>query len=839
VNTTMAVGGKPHTQSGPIPQILGAAAVVVLVAAIRTGTPAQIPAALVAAVMTAILDRFPIYLNPIGEVPISGVIMGPTLVLFGWPAAVMGSAMAMIPALFSRPWTHGLVRGSERLTGLAAAALAVSAVRISGSYRDVDAVLLAAIAIGVTHTGAAAIRLHFEEGIAWLRGLSYLMEATFFHHMVVMAVAAAAVWTIMNSTSTVDRLLVPVVAAAVTLQLYLPRILRGHEQRRVLAAVSVLAAAVDAKDPYTADHSHSVAQLCLRVARGMGMKEQQAHRVYLAALLHDVGKTVVPPEILRKAGPLTREERDVVRTHVDAGVRIIKTIRGLTDIAPIVAASHERIDGSGYPKGLAGEEIPLAARITLAVDAYNAMTTDRTYRPAGPPTTAVQELEAHAGTQFDPVVVAALRDAVGLARAPSSRTAPAWVALLRRRAFTLLWAGQMVSCVGDTIFFVALTFWVLKLTGSATMVALTLIAATVGQGLMGLLAGALADRIDRRRVIIATDLCRAAVVAALPLLLPRSLPAGFLMLIFLNVGTVFFRTAVFALIPSLVPREDLATANALFQSTQRIAEILGGVLGGAIVVALGFQMVFYLDAATFIVSAVCVSMMPLVWRAGLNTSSSGKISTEINEGLRYIWHSPLHRVLGLLAVTGYLTLAFDALQSPMVIRTANLDAVAYGVINSALAVGKLVAATALTALGKRLATVSFAVMMFLLTALATALFGTTVFYPALIAAAFLIGLGNVSTNIANATLSLGNVPSELAGRLMASRQVFIAATTLVGMLVFGRLADVAGPPVALIALGCTSGVSVMAVWILAGRRLREAVPVAAPQQRVARTKLAS
>jgi hypothetical protein len=257
-----------------------------------------------------------------------------------------------------------------------------------------------------------------------------------------------------------------------------------------------------------------------------------------------------------------------------------------------------------------------------------------------------------------------------------------------------------------------------------------------------------------------------------------------------------------------------------------MAEITGSVLGGAIVFTMGFHMVFYLDAMTFIVSAVCVSVMPLAWRAGLSTSPRGKISADIEEGLRYIWQTPLHRVLALLALTGYLTLAFDALSGPMVVKTAGLGALAYGVINSAIGVGKLVAATTLTALGKRLTTVSFVIVMFLLTSLATALFGATVSYRGLIAAAFLFGLGNIATNITNATLSLGNVPLGLAGRLMASRQVFIAATTLLGMLVFGWIADLEGPPVALIALGITSGIGVLIVWLAAGRPPKDPVPAA-------------
>jgi len=812
-----------QTERGVVlPEILGAVAILILVAAIRIAAAAQVPAVIIVAIATAVLDRFPIYLDPIGELPLSGVITIPTLVLFGWPAAVTGAALAVVPSLFARPARAVLTDGADRVIRLAAAAVAVAAAPIPGPYAEVGAAIVAAVTTVTLRMLAMAVRLHLDEGIAWSRALSYLAAATSLHHVVVLVVSAVTVWTVVQDPSPADRLLVPTLAAAATLQLYLPRVLRGQEQRRVLAAVSVLAAAVDAKDSYTADHSQSVARLCQRVARVLGLAEPEVHKVYLGGLLHDVGKTVVPPEALRKAGPLTPEEMEVVRSHADAGARIVRSIQGLAEIAPIVEASHERFDGAGYPRGLAGDDIPLASRIILAVDAYNAITTDRPYRPGRPPAVAVRELEAHAGTQFDPRVVRALRAALGMPGPPREAPArPTWATLLRRPAFTLLWAGEMVSFVGDNIFFVALTLWVLKLTGSATMVAAALVAATIGQGLLGLLAGALADRTDRRAVVIATDIGRAAVVAALPLALTRSIPAGFGLLVILNVGTVFFRTAIFALIPSVVPRDELATANALFQTTQRVAEIVGGVAGGALVLRLGFHLVFYLDAATFIVSAACVGLMPLAWRAGLGVAPPQRLSADIAEGLRYIWQVPLHRLLALLAVTGYLTLAFDALQAPMVVKAAGLSAVAYGAINSALGAGKLVAATVLIAGGKRWATTSFVAAMFLVTAIATALFGSTTRYPALLAAAFLFGVGNVSTYIANATLSLANVPSELSGRLMASRQVFINGTTLVGMLVFGRLADAAGPPTALIALGATAGFGVAAVWLGMGRHVEE------------------
>lgn len=810
------------------------ATVLLLFGTIRAGTSAQIPAALVTALTKAGLDRFPIYLNPAGELSLAPVISIATLVLFGWPAALAGAAAGIAFGLFNRSPREVLVRAASDLPALAIAAFAASNIQVHGPNKEVVGVFIAVTTYAIISTLALSVQMHIEEAIAWRRCLRFLVTGTFFHLGVFAAVIAAAVWTVSNATSIVDRLLIPVVAAAVTLQLYLPRILRGQEQRRVLAAVSVLAAAVDAKDPYTAGHSVSVARLCQRVARLMDLDEPEVNRVYLAALLHDVGKTVVPGEILRKPGPLTSDEYDVVRTHADAGARIVETIRGLAEVAPIVGASHEHVDGVGYPLGLKAEEIPLGARIILAVDAYDALTTDRPYRESRSPVAALRELEAHAGTQFDPRVVTALRIAVGL---PRLRKAPAgpptWVALLRQPAFGLLWGGELISFIGDNILFVALTLWILQLTGSATMLALTLTAGPLGQGLLGLLAGALADRVDRRQLIVVTDICRAALVAALALALRNHfLTIGLALYLVLNVGTVFFRTAVFALIPSVVDRKDLLTANALFQTTQRVAEIMGGVLGGAIVVRLGYEMAFYLDAGSFVFAATCVWLMPVAARAGLGTTPAKKVLAEIGEGLLYIWQTPLHRILALLIFPGYLTLAFDALQTPMVVKTAGLSAVAYGVINSALGVGKLLSATTLTGTGKQWVNVPFTVVMFLVTAIAVILFGSTTLYPGLIAAAFLFGLGNVSTIIANATLSLGNAPSKIAGRLMASRQVFIALTTLIGMLAFGRLADLVGPidgpPTALKALGAVSGMGILAIWLAAGRQASAVAAAEAP-----------
>ncbi len=810
--------------------VLIASALIAFTAAIHGGSAVQIFAALATALATAGLNRLPIFLDPSGELSLAPAITIATMILFGWPAALVGAAVGIASGFLNRPLREVLNSATDELPALASAAAASAVVRTPWGNQEIGTPIIAMAAYAVTRTLIVSIRMHVEEAIAWRQSVRFLIGGTFFHLGVFTGVAATAVWMAISMTSIIDRLLVPVVAAAVTLELYLPRILRGQEQRRVLTAVSVLAAAVDAKDPYTANHSLSVARLCQRVARLLDLSEVDVHSVYLAALLHDVGKTVIPAEILRKPGPLTSEEYETVRAHVNAGVRIVQTIRGLAGVAPIVGASHEHMDGIGYPSGLSGEKIPLGARIILAVDAYDALTTDRPYRAAQSPEAAVRELEAHAGTQFDPRVITALRAAIGLPRPEAPVNLPAWMTLLRHPAFGLLLAGELVSFIGDNVFFVAVTLWVWKLTGSATMLAVALVAATVGQGLLGFLAGALADRFDRRGVIIASDIARAGLVFALAFVLPRDLPWGFFLILLLNVGVVFFRTGIFALIQSVVPRIDLLAANALYQTTQRIGEIVGSAIGGAIVVSMGFQMAFYLDAVSFFASALCVALMPVRWRAGLGTAPPRKISVEVGEGLRFIWQTPVHRVLALLVFPGYLTLAYNVLQTPMVVKTADLQAVAYGMINSSLGVGQLVAATVLAAGRKQWASVPFVVSMFLLTSLATIMFGSTTVYAVLITAAFLFGVGNVATFIGNTTISMMNAPSEIIGRLMASRGVFISAITIIGMLVFGRLADEPGlgPPIALWALGAASAAGVLLVWFTVGRQLTISPPAEAP-----------
>jgi HD-GYP domain-containing protein (c-di-GMP phosphodiesterase class II) len=166
---------------------------------------------------------------------------------------------------------------------------------------------------------------------------------------------------------------------------------------------------IEADDEYTGTHSRDVVDLTLAVVEELGLSSTERRDAEFAALLHDVGKVRVPNEIINKPGKLTDEERKIIERHTIDGEQMLLKVGGLLgDIGRIVRACHERWDGTGYPDGLAGEEIPIIARIVCCCDAFNAMTSDRSYRKALPSQVAIEELERTRGTQFDPAVVDAL-----------------------------------------------------------------------------------------------------------------------------------------------------------------------------------------------------------------------------------------------------------------------------------------------------------------------------------------------------------------------------------------------------------------------------------------------
>jgi putative nucleotidyltransferase with HDIG domain len=181
-------------------------------------------------------------------------------------------------------------------------------------------------------------------------------------------------------------------------------------ERSYVEAVGAVVTAADARDHETTGHSFRVALYAVSLARAMGLHGEQLKAIEWGALLHDVGKMVVPDEILRKMGPLTDEEWHIMKQHPTWGFDMLAEVSFLQAASlDIIYSHHERWDGQGYPRGIAGETIPLSARIFAVVDTYDAITSDRPYRRARPHAFAVAELQRVAGQQLDPSVVEAFR----------------------------------------------------------------------------------------------------------------------------------------------------------------------------------------------------------------------------------------------------------------------------------------------------------------------------------------------------------------------------------------------------------------------------------------------
>ncbi|HEY6759398.1 MAG TPA: HD domain-containing phosphohydrolase [Baekduia sp.] len=179
--------------------------------------------------------------------------------------------------------------------------------------------------------------------------------------------------------------------------------------------------AIDARDPYTARHSEKVAHYAVLLAQALGLPPEDCERIHLAGMLHDVGKVALERSILHKPGPLTDDEWAQVRQHPAGSAHIIGAVARFSQYVPGARHHHERWDGRGYPDGLVGETIPLDARILAVADSYDAMTSDRSYRPALSHAEAIKRLLADSGTQFDADCVrafAAIDLGIGAAAAP-------------------------------------------------------------------------------------------------------------------------------------------------------------------------------------------------------------------------------------------------------------------------------------------------------------------------------------------------------------------------------------------------------------------------------------
>jgi putative nucleotidyltransferase with HDIG domain len=184
--------------------------------------------------------------------------------------------------------------------------------------------------------------------------------------------------------------------------------LKKQQHELFLFTIANLTGAVELRDTYTGDHSQRVSSLALLLGRQLHLSTEDLEVLRFATPLHDIGKIGIADAILRKTGPLTPQEFDVMKTHTTLGAKILEPVPDLRAALPIVRSHHERWDGHGYPDGLAGKDIPQLARIVAVADALDAMVFDTPYRQGQSVEVAFAELERHRGRQFDPDIVTAL-----------------------------------------------------------------------------------------------------------------------------------------------------------------------------------------------------------------------------------------------------------------------------------------------------------------------------------------------------------------------------------------------------------------------------------------------
>jgi putative nucleotidyltransferase with HDIG domain len=197
------------------------------------------------------------------------------------------------------------------------------------------------------------------------------------------------------------------------IQRYISNLEMASEQNRHLFmdSIEMIAAAVDAKDPYTKGHSGRVASYSVILARELGLPDEEVDKIRVAAILHDVGKIGIEDRVLKKPGVLTNEEFEIMQRHTVMGYEIVRQVKQLTEMLPGIRWHHEALNGRGYPDGVRGDELPLMVRIIAVADTFDAITTDRPYQVGSEFAKAVEILRKQAGSKYDPIVVDALDSA--------------------------------------------------------------------------------------------------------------------------------------------------------------------------------------------------------------------------------------------------------------------------------------------------------------------------------------------------------------------------------------------------------------------------------------------
>src|SRR2546422_3502980 len=366
---------------------------------------------------------------------------------------------------------------------------------------------------------------------------------------------------------------------------------------------------------------------------------------------------------------------------------------------------------------------------------------------------------------------------------------------MRNRNYALLWWGQLVSELGNRFHWFAVSLWVYSLTRSAAAVSLAVSAMFVGGLLVGLWAGAIVDRLDRRKILIVSDVVRAVLVAAIPPLMGVHLWLAYADLALISVATAFFRPAMFAVIPAFVGKRDILPANSFFTAMDTGTEILGPALAGIIAFKYGYALLLYSDALTYIFSALCLlgTSVSAMGEGRIERPDKQSMLNAIAEGFQYIRQDPLQRQLFVLIFPAYLVgSGLNALATPLAKGVVGITDADFGTFNSVWGVGFLVASLLVGWFGDRVSKSELIIGGFFLGFASSAAMGMSRSLDTLLLTAFAVGFANTLNYVGLSTVILERTQQRVIGRVLATRQVALGTIRVLSPLAFGALGDVIG-----------------------------------------------
>ena len=400
------------------------------------------------------------------------------------------------------------------------------------------------------------------------------------------------------------------------------------------------------------------------------------------------------------------------------------------------------------------------------------------------------------------------------AEGPHGEHPTGFAGLMRNRNYALLWSGQLVSEMGNRFHWLAVSLWIYSLTQSAASVSLAISAMFVGGLAVSLWAGALIDRLNRKWVLISADLCRAILVSLIPTLIDINLWLVYIDLALVSVATAFFRPAIFALVPRIVARKDLLSANSFFSAMDTGTEIIGPAIAGILALRYGYSLLLYVDSLTYVFSAVLILMMHGTFvprKPSADTPFPG-LWRGIVEGLNYIRRDHLQWALFVLIFPAYLVgSGLNALQTPLAKGEIGISDAQFGTFNSVWGAGFLVASLLLGWYGSIVSKGGLVLGGFLLQFSFTALMGMSTNVSTLYATAFLVGFSNTMSYVGLSTVLMEHTPSEIMGRVVSTRQVALHLVRVVSPLVFGASAELLGIRQAILLMTLTGAVGTLIV----------------------------